>query len=948
MELTREIYDRIKAGVQSANLNQDYEFECVFSNHLLNKEVFDNIREYLQYIDIFKLDQQDDRDTLDISLMNSNYRVSIEGKNAKEEYCETGTLTDFVLMEKKPTDYTNVRLNEYNVYFKIKDENVIQPDEEFNELFSLSTKFFRSKRRFSFLHKSELFRVDMTLVRASKDLTRNVKGSGVLSANDQYEVEIEYLNTDTNRKKDVNEVIEQLIDIIGTLLKIIDDTDNLMSNSQKELTLCGYLSMVNPKVFQDCNMEKMEYIKKIVMKKPKSFFLSYQPVTLEQTNLLEQRLGRLSIQEGYSVTEKADGERMLLYVNPNNNIYLIDSRLNVRDTGAKHKTPNCILDGEYVKESKFKTLLKQYMVFDIYFMNGKDVRDYKLSPTRITKMKEFCDNFVSSKLKIKAKTYHIGTDIFALSQKVYNKDKYDYHIDGLIYTPTELAVGTYYKEEESDKDTFGSTWMNVMKWKPPEENSIDMLTTYGKDVFVPEYGRCKLCSLQVAYKSNTDELIDPIKVLTNKEISNRTTYIAKEFKSIYLKLDGNSKKPKTMNGEYIYNNTIVEYIYDSKKPDVFSWIPYRVRYDKTELYQNTKNIFNTANTYTTAMNVWRSIQSPVTTDMITGKEKLNEGSVNVNNVYYARNVSRSKILSKPMLIFHNKGIKSRLYSLFKNKRYNLIELACGKAGDLFKWIENKYTFVLGMDDNLDNLMNSYDGAYKRYYQMNVTNKNNIKALFLQKDISKSWMDRDEIENKTMNQLYDIAWGKVKQYDIEDSKMMNYYDIMNKQFDVVSCQFAIHYMFENDERLDTFCDNLNKLMKVGSYFIGTCLDGNLVHKLLDKSVSGIRQGDINGNIVWMLQKKYDEYKEKETGNKISVYLESINRVYDEYLVDTELLKEKLKTYDIELLNDKDLKELDLTKSMDTFDKWYDANEYPFNDVLKEYSFLNTWFVFKKYK
>jgi len=136
--------------------------------------------------------------------------------------------------------------------------------------------------------------------------------------------------------------------------------------------------------------------------------------------------------------------------------------------------------------------------------------------------------------------------------------------------------------------------------------------------------------------------------------------------------------------------------------------------------------------------------------------------------------------------------------------------------------------------------------------------------------------------------------------------------------------------------------------VGSYFIGTCLDGNLVHKLLDKSVSGIRQGDINGNIVWMLQKKYDEYKEKETGNKISVYLESINRVYDEYLVDTELLKEKLKTYDIELLNDKDLKELDLTKSMDTFDKWYDANEYPFNDVLKEYSFLNTWFVFKKYK
>ena len=170
--------------------------------------------------------------------------------------------------------------------------------------------------------------------------------------------------------------------------------------------------------------------------------------------------------------------------------------------------------------------------------------------------------------------------------------------------------------------------------------------------------------------------------------------------------------------------------------------------------------------------------------------------------------------------------------------------------------------------------------------------------------------------------------------------------MHDKFDVVSCQFAIHYMFENDDKLDAFCANINKVMKVGSYFIGTCLNGNLVNDMLSKAKGGKETGVVNDNVVWMLEKKYDTFEPEKTGQKISVYIESINVVYDEYLVDFNLLKNKLKEYDITVLTEPDLKSLRIEDSINTFDKWYDDKEYGLDDVFKKCNFSVLGFF--KYK
>ena len=52
--------------------------------------------------------------------------------------------------------------------------------------------------------------------------------------------------------------------------------------------------------------------------------------------------------KNYSVTDKADGERNLLYIHTNNKVYLINNRLKIKYAGLKHKDAKTIIDGEFI------------------------------------------------------------------------------------------------------------------------------------------------------------------------------------------------------------------------------------------------------------------------------------------------------------------------------------------------------------------------------------------------------------------------------------------------------------------------------------------------------------------------------------------------------------------------------------------------------------------------
>lgn len=949
MEIHDESYGKTILMIDEAMSNEEYEVECVFNSQNLSREVFDNVMKYLRNSEDFEMLKDSNRDSLDISLLNTEYRISINTTESVHEYCKTEILHFFEIIEKtKTAGFAPVQHKEYDYDYSIKMKRETLKNEkditDFVTLFNDSFKHFRKKMRFSFIDKNKEFRVDLTIVKQSNNVSKELKLSGIFNVENKYEIEIEYLN-DLSKKTKASDVALNMYSNIVKLKMIMEDTDHLLTKEKKLMVLYQYLDLVNPTMFNNPQENVFEYIKKFVMKRPREHMLSYQPITLEQINIVKEELGRKSILTNYTVTEKADGERYLLFVDDKHEMYAIDSRLNVKKLGVKHKYNKMLVDAEYVVKSKFNVLLETYYCFEIYFYNGEDVRDKALVPDRVDHMSSFVKH-VPSSVNIEVKKFVQDKDIFKACAKVYNKSKYEYNIDGLIFTPANLAVGSVYNKELATKNTFGGPWMNVFKWKPPDENSIDFLVKYHQPVNVPNVGKCVLCDLQVSMRAYADEFIDPYMILTSSKHYEKMRMTPKTFIQIYFKIPDKGKFPITLNNEIIQNNTIIECIYDENESEMFCWVPYRLRMDKTQLYQRSGNIANTANSYVTALNVWRSIQNPVTTKLITGKESINVSQMNQNNVYYSRNINREKILSKPMLTFHNIGVKSKLFSKFKNQKYSLCDLASGKAGDLNKWIENRFTHVVGIDSNIDNILNNIDGAYRRLTKIKNTTTNNTNIVFLQKDLTTDWDDTSSIENTQMLELYSTMWGNIYKNDISNPNILKYYNIMNKKFDVVSCQFAIHYMFKDDQILQTFCDNVDKITKKEGYFIGTCLDGQLVDRLLSKSTSGEVIGEHNDNVLWMMNKKYDTF-EKKTGQSINVYLESINVIHEEYLVHFDLLSEKLEEKGFKQLSNSDLQKFDLKASLGSFEDFYDEDEFAMLDVLKKFSFLNKWFIFKKY-
>ena len=644
----------------------------------------------------------------------------------------------------------------------------------------------------------------------------------------------------------------------------------------------------------------------------------------------------------------------------------------------------------------------------------KQVKQYN-SNSRLEYMYKFVENLNnSSGIDIRVKKFVYGkSSIFSSADAVLsNKFSFEYETDGIIFTPD---VGL---ENLSDKSVV------IYKWKPETENTIDFLVKFKG--FQEDKGMNKF-ALCVGY--NDTEYIDPLAILysNKRERFNKfeKRYISKIFDFGLFETNENGKT-FTEDGEEVKNNMIVECLCELNKDKTErKWIPKRIRWDKTNLYLKSKDISNTANDYsTTVKTIMNLIYDPITEDMIRGQVENIKINHEIEDSYYSGNM---EILNEVNTFkqFQNAFGTRPLYDMFKKYKEDgrILELASGRGGAMHKQVEN-FKYALGMDISVDNIYDSgkkvKSAAYLRLVEQIIQNRQNRKQsvgkhiskmsenqiLYLVADMGKNFKriqkdslieselkniikddlmnnvnennknnkNNDKIKFKSPNivnnYLIDVVFGNIPKKDLENNyrTLIPYNNVMNRnKFDVVSCQMAIHYMFKDENTLTNFVENVSHNVKEGGYLIGTTMNGLLVDKLLEKENEVV--GKVDDKIVWSIKKKYKKYDLKESKNnyglEITNYFHSIGQEFSEYLVDFELLDNKMKEYGFKTLDKEDFKEFEHTnktyedkeiENFYDFDKIYeyekskDPKNEMFNltDDLFKYCSLYRRFIYKKVK
>ena len=126
-----------------------------------------------------------------------------------------------------------------------------------------------------------------------------------------------------------------------------------------------------------------------------SDFCGPSSYTLQMVNLhpLDQDTAAPNIRRMSSVTDKADGERKLLFINEKGLVYLINTNMDFQFTGTKTTNAaikNTLLDGEHITHNKNGKFINLFAAFDIYFINNESVRNKGFIPT---KPKDVANNY---------------------------------------------------------------------------------------------------------------------------------------------------------------------------------------------------------------------------------------------------------------------------------------------------------------------------------------------------------------------------------------------------------------------------------------------------------------------------------------------------------------------------------------------------------------------------
>jgi len=250
---------------------------------------------------------------------------------------------------------TVIKTDKIDNLFDVNFEVEIYDKKEMDEIpnWASANKIFRFIKKFNYDLKDGI--IASALLVKSLPINKkfkSLKESKVLTAKQKYEFEIRV------KDKDTKNLLSNIIIVIKSLFL----SNIILTKKQQKEVIDSYDQLVRK------DIQVPPYIKDIILLTPK-------PVTLEQKNLVNpDDYGAVSILRNYTVTEKADGERILMYINDKGQCFLINSSLKIEATGiiAKKDAYNSLIDGEYVSCNKRLDTTKKnlFAAFDIYYLNN--------------------------------------------------------------------------------------------------------------------------------------------------------------------------------------------------------------------------------------------------------------------------------------------------------------------------------------------------------------------------------------------------------------------------------------------------------------------------------------------------------------------------------------------------------------------------------------------------
>jgi SAM-dependent methyltransferase len=858
--------------------------------------------------------------------------------NKNEEYLE------LIRKEKNPNN--KLDFDDYDIRFRLSSETLLDQKEIANLKLSNLSEYerfnivFRFKQRTSLIlfdDKNGKLQLDVSIIKMSNNIN-NINNDDILET---YEIELDYIPKD----KVSSSVLDTILNEVEFVKKSLEQSNYLVEKSIANKVVESYKGLVFQD-YPDKNRIKSLYqmqpitaeIQNMADTIPSKYsvtdkadgeryqlFIIDSKVYLLSTNL-EVKYTGIEVDKKYNKTI-LDGE--YIYV-PEKNKYLYltfdilyDCGTDVRNTISLQErinfftniVQNCFKSKfkptPYKKEFDIKKLMEHY---------EDDLKKYVLDLNDSLNSKEF--------IVIKSKYYITllgGNDceVFSYSKAIWDvlhnntfKLNLPYVLDGLMYTPLDQK----YTRNIKDIKQF------TFKWKPPQLNTIDFYITFEKDretnkildLYDDSYetnedeesknkegegvtesdirvkGKVfRICNLQVGRVIDNTERPVPFK--KNDEMNKCKIYLT----------DGQIKDSE---GNTVMDNTVVEFAYDDGMdvPEDNRWVPIRTRYDKTDAVR--KYNIKYGNNEEVAEKIWRSIRNKVSMDDImvladpqryedyikTLRNRIDRAVIGLErkqNAYYQLITK----LGVPQRAFHN-WIKSTLIYSYCGKKIvanqdtklSILDIGVGRGGDIMKFYHAKVKYMVGIDIDPNGLYYGTDGALSRYTKFNKEYPNFPKMYFIQADAGTKLVPEEQ--EKAIGRMTDENRDMIRRFFGEN----------RKKFDVINCQFAIHYLLKDDNTFNTLCDNINMYLEKDGYMLISTFDADLVmEKLKENGKDIVYYTTVEGEkkVFHEIIQKFDrkETNMKKTGLAIDMFNpEFMNEgeYYTEYLVQKDFLAEQL--------------------------------------------------------